>query len=188
MMAMMGLWMATLAQDLERRVISLFVLAALAVLSLVGQEWPWWVAMSAIVLWPSRENASVLVPLVISAGFITGDLVPAAAMAAGAIAWGLGWWGGADGIALAALALREGLPGLIAGSLAMALMGIVLMITRGRSWTALFATAPDVFSLKARHRSENDLLIPNDAEMPAAAALAVAGLAMEVIRLWQMVM
>lgn len=189
MMAMMGLWMATLAQDLERRVISLFVLAALAVLSLAGRDWPWWVAMSAIVLWPSRENASVLVPLVISAGFITGDLVPAAAMAAGAIAWGLGWWGGADGIALAALALRDGLPGLVAGSLAMMLMGIVLMVVRGRGWKSLLTTAmPGAISLRARDRKEDDLLIPADAEMPAAAALAVAGLAMEVMRLWQMMM
>lgn len=187
MLAMMLLWAATLVQDLERREISLFVLAALAVLSLVGQDWPWWVAMSAIVLWPSRENASVLVPLVISAGFITGDLVPATAMAAGAVAWGLGWWGGADGIALAALALRTGLPGLVAGSLATMLMGIVLMIARGHGWKPLLTTAmSSAISLQARDRKEDDLLIPNDAEMPAAAALAVAGLAMEVMRLWQM--
>jgi Flp pilus assembly protein protease CpaA len=99
------------------------------------------------------------------------------ALATGIVAWALSWWGGADGIALLALALRHGLPGTMAGALAAAAMGVALMLRRKRSPWRLAAAVSDVLALKPTGE------IPADAEMPAAAALAVGGLTMEVITL-----
>jgi hypothetical protein len=177
-LAISGLWIATLAQDLARREVSLLVLIALAITSLLGHAWPWWALTGLALLWPSRERALLLVPWALALGAISGEHAPAVALMAGTTAWALSWWGGADGIALLALALRGGWPGLIAGALVSALLGIALMMARKRSWAGLLAIVPGILTLQAEDED-----IPADAEMPAAAALAVGGLIVEVLRL-----
>ena len=106
------------------------------------------------------------------------------ALTAGTTAWALAWWGGADGIVLLALALRCGMAGLVAGSLAAVAMGLALMVVRRRSLQNLLAAVPGVLALRQARAFDEG--IPARMEMPAAAALAVAGMIVEVIRLWQM--
>ncbi len=171
-----ALWIATLAQDLARREISLVVLIALAVASLVGHTWPWWLITGLARLWPSRERALLLVPCAMALGALTGEYAPAIAMVAGITAWALSWWGGADGIALLALALRGGMLGLVIGAVVSALLGIVLMVVRRRSLMGLLAAVPGILALRAEDED-----IPAETEMPAAAALAVGGLVVEAL-------
>jgi len=63
----------------------------------------------------------------------------AARLAAASSAWALGWWGGADSILLMVLGLRQGWPGIIAGALFAAGLGLAVMIRRGRSLTSRVA-------------------------------------------------
>lgn len=173
------LWALALSGDLRRRHVPLSVLLALILLALIGQTWPWWVLTGTLVLWPGRRSISVLAPVAIGVGAVAGEPIQALVLAAGALAWGLNWWGGADSIALIALGLRHGVSGLIAGTAAVALMGIVIMTVRRRSLAGILSTLPDAINLQPRDTPE----IPADAEMPAAAALAVAGLVLELARL-----
>ncbi|MCP4591617.1 MAG: hypothetical protein GY842_12825 [bacterium] len=175
-----GLWIVAAVQDLRRRELSAFVLVALTALSLPGRAWPWWALAAAALLWPLRwrRRAMLLAPLALVVGLATGEPEPGVALATGIVAWALSWWGGADGIALLALALRHGLPGMIAGALFAATMGIALMLRRRRPLWRLAAAVSDVLTLRQQTGE-----IPADAEMPAATALAVGGLTMEVITL-----
>ncbi|MCP4538085.1 MAG: hypothetical protein GY832_13165 [Chloroflexi bacterium] len=177
-----ALWIATLAQDLARREVSLLVFIALAVASLAGHPWPWWALTGLALLWPSRERALLLVPCAMSLGALTGEYAPAIAMMAGITAWALSWWGGADGIALLVLALRGGLPGLVIGAVVSALWGIILMMVRKRSLLGLFGTVSGILALRAEDED-----IPAETEMPAAAALAVGGLIVEFLILCSVV-
>jgi Flp pilus assembly protein protease CpaA len=173
------LWAVVLVQDLRHRRISMVALVALAIASLIGQSWPWWIAVSAALAWP-RRYAMLIVPVAIGLGVVTNAPPPAIALAGGALAWALGWWGGADSIALLALGLRHGLPGLLAGSVTLALAGAAVMIVRRRSALGLVPVLTEAMFLR---KQEEDVDIPPNAEMPAAAALAVAGMALEMARL-----
>ncbi len=173
-----ALWLVVLAGDLRRRRVPLGVLLALILLSLIGQAWPWWVLTGALVLGSGRGSIVGIVPLTIGVGVVSGEPIQALVLAAGALAWGLNWWGGADSIALVALGLRHGVSGLIAGTLAVTLTGVLIMAVRSRSLRGVLATLPEALSLQPRDTVE----IPIDAEMPAAAALAVAGLVLEISR------
>jgi hypothetical protein len=182
-LGMSVLWTVTIVQDLIRREISAVFLAGLAVLSLLERAWPWWALAGLMLLWPLRwrRQALMLAPVAVTAGLATGEQAPALALAAGSVAWALSWWGGADGIALLALAFRHGMAGLVAGALAAVLVGLALMMVRRRPLRGLLAAVPDALVM-GQVKGE----IPPEAEMPAAAALGVAGLVMEVIELWQM--
>ena len=75
-LAMIGLWVAVIAQDLRRREVTIFVLGALAVSSLFGRSWPWWLLIALILLWPPqwRDRATFwLPPCAIVAGAVTGE-------------------------------------------------------------------------------------------------------------------
>jgi Flp pilus assembly protein protease CpaA len=177
-----GLWGAGVVQDLKKRELSLVVLVLVTVLSLLGQPWPWWVLSGLVLVWPWREWAWCLGPPAVFVGIVVGDPAPGLALALGVTAWANSWWGGADGILLLALALRHGLAGVIVGAVSLVVIGLALMVFRRRSAWSLLATLPDFLARRPLVDGE----IPAETEMPAAAALAVAGLAMEVITLWQM--
>jgi hypothetical protein len=108
---------------------------------------------------------------------------PALALAAGVTAWSLSWWGGGDVAVLLALGLRYGLAGLIVGTALLSLSGLALMAARGRSLRTLRAVVTNVLIERrlpslARDGDEG-AAIPDEAEMPAAAVLAVIGVALE---------
>jgi Flp pilus assembly protein protease CpaA len=181
------LWASVLISDLRRRRVPIPVLLALMLLSLIGQAWPWWLLAGGMLLWPSRRSAIVLVPIALGTGVVTNSPAPAMAIAAGSAAWALGWWGGADSIALAALGLWQGLIGLIVGAIATAVAGLLVMVFRAmphaplqrgwptrcrRAFVGLLSVLPDAIAWQARDSVE----IPAEAEMPAAAALAVPGM------------
>ena len=172
------LWLLVLVSDLRHRRIPIIILLTLVAVSLIEQAWPWWILTGALVLWPGRRSVSVLAPVAIGVGVVLNAPIPALVLAAGALAWGLNWWGGADSIALVALGLRHGVAGLIAGTLAVTLTGVLIMAVRRRSLIGVLSTLPEAISLQPRESIE----IPIDAEMPAAAALAVVGLLLEIGR------
>jgi Flp pilus assembly protein protease CpaA len=173
------LWLAVLIADLRTRRIPIPLLLGLTLGALMGQSWPWWALAGTMLLWPTRRSAILLMPVAIGVGVVTSSPAPAMAIAAGSAAWALGWWGGADSIALAVLGLRYGLTGLIVGAIAVAFAGLLIMLIRRRALSGLLAVLPEAIALQARESAE----IPAEAEMPAAAALAVAGLVLEVTRL-----
>ena len=123
------------------------------ILSLIGQAWPWWLLTSGMLLWPSRRSAIMLTPIALGIGVAMNTPAPAIAIAAGSAAWALGWWGGAD-------------------SIATAITGLLVMLFRRRAFIGLLSVLPEAIELKARDSVE----IPAEAEMPAAAALAVPGM------------
>lgn len=170
------LWAVVLIQDLRHRRIWLIALAALAVTGLIGQAWPWWLVAGVALMWPKRESALMLAAMAIGLSAVTGESAAGVAIAAGAAAWALGWWGGADSILLMALGLRYGWPGIIAGALFAAGLGLAVMIARGRSLRVMPAVLIEALSLQAREEID----VPAEAEMPAAVALAAAGLLLEV--------
>jgi len=173
-----ALWSAAVVGDLRHRRVSLGVVLGLIGLSLIGQPWPWWVVTGALVLWPGRRSIGVLAPVALGVGVVLNAPSQGLVLAVAALAWGLNWWGGADSIALVALGLRHGVSGLIAGTLAVTLTGVLIMAVRRRSLRGVLSTLPEALSLQPRDTVE----IPIDAEMPAAAALAVAGLVLEIGR------
>jgi hypothetical protein len=166
------LWAIILIDDLRQRRVPIAVSLALMILSLVGQAWPWWLLTGGMLLWPSRRSAIMLVPIAIGIGVVTNSPAPAMAIAAGSAAWALGWWGGADSIALATLGLWQGLIGLIVGAIATTIAGLLVMLFRRRTFIGLLSVLPEAISLQPRDSVE----IPDEAEMPAAAALAVPGM------------
>ncbi len=178
-MIAVALWLAVLIADLRTRRIPIPLLLGLTLGALIGQSWPWWVLSAAMLLWPTRRSAILLMPVAIGVGVVTSSPAPALAIAAGSAAWALGWWGGADSIALVALGLRYGLIGLMVGAIATAIAGLLIMLNRRRALIGLLSVLPEAIALQARDTNE----IPAEAEMPAAAALAVAGLVLEVTRL-----
>jgi Flp pilus assembly protein protease CpaA len=170
------LWAIVLIGDLHQRRVPIPVLLALMFLSLVGQAWPWWLLAGGMLLWPSRRSAIALVPIALGIGVMTNSTAPAMSIAVGSAAWALGWWGGADSIALAALGLWHGLIGLIVGAIATAIAGLLVMVLRRRAFVGLLSVLPDAIAWQAR----NSVEIPAEAEMPAAAALAVPGILLSV--------
>lgn len=190
-LAFVALWVLTAAQDLKRRRVGLAVLLLLAAGALASrlwtrtsaQEWPWWVLTAAALLWPPgrKRQALLLAPVAVGAGALLEDPAPGLALAAAVAAWSLGWWGGADGIALLALALRGGMEGVIAGAIGAMAAGLILLAIRKRPiGRSLAAAAPGVL---ARVTLEGD--IPEHREMPAAAVFAAVGVALEGVTLWR---
>ena len=177
--ALIALWTVTLISDLRHRRIAIPVLLALASLALIGQTWPWWLLTGAMLLWPSRRSAIMLAPIAIGVGVVTNSPAPGMAIAAGSVAWALGWWGGADSIALAALGLRHGLIGVLVGASAVSIAGLLVMLRRRRAFIGLLTVIPEAIALQARDSAE----IPAEAELPAAAALAVPGLVLSIYNL-----
>ena len=129
---LLPLWLAVLIADLRYRRVPAVVLAALTLVSLINWPWPWWLLAGAVLLWPWRRAAIWLAPIALVVGMLTNEPAVAAAIAAGCVGWALGWWGGADGIVLLALALRGGWPGLIGGAAAVLIAGLALMLIRRR--------------------------------------------------------
>ena len=178
--AVAGLWIATVVQDLTRREVSLFVLTSLVAVSLPGHRWFWWALASLALLWPwQQRHALLLAPIAVVVGAITGEPVPALALAVGGVGWALHWWGGADGIVLLALALRHGQEGMLVGIVVAVALGIVLTVARRRSLLGFLDAMAGILTRRAL-----DEEIPLESEIPAAAALAAGGLAMEVNWLW----
>lgn len=170
------LWLVTLISDLRHRRVPTLVLLALTLMSLIGQTWPWWLMTSAMLLWPTRRGALLLASVALGIGMATSSPAPALAIAAGSVAWALGWWGGTDSIALTALSLRYGLAGLMLGATATMIVGLLVMLRRRRALVGLLSVLPDAIALQSRDAAE----IPPEAEMPAAAALAIPGLLLSI--------
>jgi len=167
-------------QDLRTRRVSLFVLAALAAVAASSHAWPWWILTAAALLWPSRRQAWILAPAAFAVGLVTTASAPALGLAAGATAWALGWWGGADAVVLLALSLRHGALGLTAGALAALAAGLAVTLVRRRSLSSILAALPGFVT-----RRSMEPKVPAESEMPAAAAMAFAGLVMEGVLIWQ---
>jgi Flp pilus assembly protein protease CpaA len=166
-------------QDLRRREIDLWPLLVLAVGGLVGHTAWWWIFLAVLYAWPWRkETATLLIPVLFVIGWVTGELAPVLALTAGILAWSLGWWGGADSVLLATLALRYGTAGLVVGATTSALFGVLFLLAR-RQLLRLVPALTDVLAA----RNVVDLAAPPgsaDTEMPAATALGAAGLILEV--------
>lgn len=175
---LLPLWLAVLIADLRWRRIPAVVLAALTGVSLIGWHWPWWLLAGAVLLWPWRRLAIWLAPIALAVGMLTNEPAVATAIAAGCIGWALGWWGGADGIGLLALALQGGWPGLIGGVAGVLIAGLALMVIRRRPWPGVLMVLPQIARLEPLDADE----IPPESEMPGAAVLAVVGIAVEVAR------
>ena len=158
-LATAGLWIAAAVQDLRHREVSLFVLAALMVIALHGHPWPWWVLAVAALFWPARQRSRslTLAPIAVAVGVVTNELAPAVALAGGIVGWGLGWWGGADGIILFALALRYGLPGLAAGVIASGVAAVGSMMLRRQSVWRVVAAASNALALGRPPERADDL-------------------------------
>jgi Flp pilus assembly protein protease CpaA len=174
-------WLITAWQDLRQREIALLPLIVLALISLPGHSYLWWLVVGVTFLWRWEPQRSlVIVPLVFVVGGVTLEYAPTMALVGGLIAWALGWWGGADGVLLAVLALRYDLLGLVAGAVVTAVFGLAFLAARRKLVTLVPALA-DV--LAARPVSVTG---PGSfhTEMPAATALAAAGVVLELIHLF----
>ena len=174
------LWGTCAVQDLRSRRVSLVVLAALGAVAVSSRSWPWWTVTIAALLWPWRSNAWLLAAPACVVGLITAASAPALGLAAGATAWALGWWGGADAIVLLALCLRHDEVGLIGGAMAALSTGLSILLLRRQSVLRILNAAPRFIA-----RLPTDRSVPTASEMPAAAAMAFAGLIMEVATIWQ---
>ena len=180
---LIALWLAVLITDLRARLIPIPALLALAILALLGQDWPWWLLIAIALAWPptQRPAAIMLVPVAVGVGAVTGVQAPGVALAVGVAAWALNWWGGADAIVLMALGLRYGWLGLMAGAAASVVVALSLMAIRRRR---LIGVVP-VLSEAALLQPRADEPIAAEAELPAAAVMAVAGIVLELILLIQ---
>ena len=178
---LIALWLAVLITDLRARLIPILVLLSLAVLALLGQTWPWWLLIAIALAWPlaQRPTAIMLAPVAIGVGVVTGVQAPGVALAVGVTAWALNWWGGADAIVLVALGLRYGWPGLIAGAAASVVVALSLMLIRRRRLIGVVPVLSEAVLLQPRTVEP----IAAEAELPAAAVMAVAGLVLELIQL-----
>jgi hypothetical protein len=171
------LWFLILISDLHRRRVPIPLTLALLLASLIGQPWPWWALTLLLLVWPRHLAAWFMFPAALL-GWLTNDPTPAIAATIGLIAWRNHWWGGADSLALLALTLQFGAVGLLLGALATCAAGVIVMLKRRRSFHLLLPALQDVTQLRAVSTE-----IPADAELPAAAALAVAGIAVGVAQL-----
>ncbi len=176
---LLPLWLAVLLADLRWRRIPAVVLAALTLVSLIGWLWLWWVLAGAVLLWPWRKAAIWIAPVALAVGMLTNEPAVATAIAVGCVGWALGWWGGADGIGLLALALRGGWPGLIGGAAAVLIAGLAWMLMRRRPMSSVLSVLPQIARLEPLDTGE----IPAESEMPGAAVLAVVGMVVEGARL-----
>lgn len=176
---LLPLWLAVLIADLRYRRVPAVVLAALTGVSLIGWPWLWWLLAGAVLLLPWRRAAIWLAPVALVVGMFTNEPAAATAIAAGCVGWALGWWGGADGIVLLALALRGGWPGLIDGAAAVLIAGLALMLIRRRPMSGVLIVLPQIARLESLDTTE----IPVESEMPGAAVLAVVGIVLEAARL-----
>ncbi len=176
-------WLVTVIHDVKSREVPTLFLAGLALVALLGRAWPWWVLTGLALLWPPRWRgyALLLTPAALVTGAITGEPVIATALTVGSIGWALKWWGGADGIVLLALALRHGYEGMLVGVIVTVALGIVLTVVRRRSPLGFVDAATGILTQRVLDED-----IPPESEIPAAAALAAGGLAMEVSELWTM--
>ena len=99
------------------------------------------------------------------------------AVVLGIWAWSMKWWAGADAIVLVALTLRSGWIGLVAGLVAMLVTAAALFVKRRRSPAALLLALDEV----SRRQSRDTMVIPAEADLPAAAVLAVVGLGLNLV-------
>jgi hypothetical protein len=169
-----GLWLAVLICDLHLRRVPIPLTLLLLLISLIGQPWPWWVLAVLMLAWPRSWAAWIMLPAAVL-GWLTNDPAPAIAATCGTIAWGNRWWGGADSLALLAMALQFGLTGLLLGALAVCSAGVIVMVKRRRSFKVLLPALQDVIQVRAVSAE-----IPADAELPAVAALAVVGITLAI--------
>lgn len=179
--AIVACWLVAAWQDLRQREIALVPLIVLSVVGLPGHAYLWWLVVAVTFLWRWEPQSSlILVPLVFVVGWITGAYAPTMALVGGLTAWALGWWGGADGVMLTALALRYDLSGLVAGAVVTAVFGVAFLIARRK----LVTLVPALADVLAARPVEITGPGSSHTEMPAATALAAAGVILELIRLF----
>ncbi len=173
-------YLAVAWQDLRHREIGLAPMLTLTLVSLVGHSVLWWAVAAVLFTWPWRPTwLMASLPLVYAFGWSAGDYGPTLATTAGILAFALRWWGGVDSALLIVVALRYGTTGVFAEALTVAVVGLVLLVARRRlpalvpAFTEVLAARP--VELAGPGRPEH--------EMPAATALAAAGLVLEIARL-----
>ena len=175
-----GCWLMAAWQDLRKREIALVPLVVLALVGLPGHSILWWIVVSVTFFWRWEPQSSlVMVPLVFVVGWVTQAYAPTMALVGGLTAWALGWWGGADGVLLTALALRYDRPGLVAGAVGTAVFGVVFLLARRR----LISLVPALTDVLAARPVERTGPGSPHTEMPAATALAATGVVLELIHL-----
>lgn len=166
-------------QDLRRREIDLLPLLLLAAGGALGYPVAWWLLLGVAYLWPWKTEAAVtvLIPPVFVLGIVTGQYAPTLGVVVGLTVYALRWWGAADTVLLAALAMRYGVVGLMAGSVMNTLWGLALLIARRqlhRLPPALLTTlTAQPVAVQGPGRPES--------EMPAATALAATGVILEIL-------
>ena len=176
---LLGLWSAVLITDLRTRRIPIPVLLILTVAVLIGHAWPWWLLAVIALGWPFQpRTAVILVPVAITIGVLTAEPVIGIGLAIGVLAWSLNWWGGADAVALLVLALRSGSAGVLGAGAACLLVSLLIMLRRRRSLSGLRLILVEAVALEPQAAGA----IPSEAELPAAAVLAVVGMALEIMR------
>ncbi len=178
--ALSVLWLAVLYSDLRYRRVTIPVLLALLIVSLIGRPWPWWLITGAMILLPRRWTIS-LVPIGLGAGLLLNDLAPGMAIVVGIWAWVMKWWAGADAIVLVALTLRSGWAGLVAGLAVMLVAAVVLFLKRRQSPATLLLALHEAVHVQSR----DTVVIPTESELPAAAVLAVVGIGLDLVWLFE---
>lgn len=173
-----GLWLVVLISDLHQRRVAIPVLVALLIVSLVGRPWPWWLITGAMILTPRRWLIS-LIPISLGVGLLTNDLASGLAMAFGIWAWIMNWWAGADAIGLMALTLSAGWVGLVMGLVTVLVTAVVVFLKRRQSPATLLLALGEAVRIQPRLETE----MPAESELPAAVALAVVGIVLEVAQL-----
>ncbi len=173
-----GLWLVVLISDLRQRRVTIPVLVALLIVSLIGRPWSWWLMTGAMILTPRRWLVS-LIPVGVGVGLLTNDLASGLATAFSIWAWVINWWAGADAIVLVALTLSAGWVGLVTGLVAVLVTAVVVFLKRRQSSATLLLALGEAIRTQPRLETE----MPAESELPAAAALAVVGIVIEVAQL-----
>jgi len=103
------------------------------------------------------------------------------AIVVGIWAWVMKWWAGADAIVLVALTLRSGWAGLVAGLAVMLVAAVVLFLKRRQSPATLLLALHEAVHVQSR----DTVVIPTESELPAAAVLAVVGIGLDLVWLFE---
>lgn len=176
-----ALWIFSAWWDIKMRTVPRPVLFTMVVLGALGRHWVWWVLTVALLACPARwrKYSWCIVPLALLAGNVTGQSGLALTLIAAAVPWSLGWWGGGDSLLLIALGFRHDTRGLVVGAVAMVAVALVVMVARKQSVLCLLPAFQDLMAMRSA-----EIGVSPEFELPAAPALALAGLVMEGVRLW----
>jgi len=173
-------WTLAAYFDLKERRVPRPILLVIGVLTLLGRHWVWWLSSLLAYFLPINYSIYLLIfPIIIP--FLTKEIDPIPAYVTAVLGFYYRWWGGADAMLLLALSLRYGYQGLIASIIALLVGGIAAMAIKRVSPKRVGWTILKLVSFGPEMEGEE---IPKESEVPAASFLAVAGLVLEILRVW----